>query len=71
MATAEQKTALIAAFADADTDKDGQLSLAEITAVLSGQKVEVADIAERFAKADENGDGFIQQAEWEAFCNAL
>ena len=71
MATAEQKTALIAAFADADTDHDGHLSLEEFTAVLAKHEVAVADIATSFADADKDGDGKIQQAEWDAFCNAL
>jgi Ca2+-binding EF-hand superfamily protein len=60
MATADQKTALIAAFDAADTDNDGHLSQAEITAVLTQHGI-----------ADANGDGKIQKEEWTAFCNAL
>lgn len=73
MATADQKTALIAAFEAADTDNDGHLSQAEITAVLTQHGIALAadDIAARFAAADANGDGKIQKEEWTAFCNAL
>lgn len=73
MATADQKTALIHAFEAADTDKDGHLSLAEITAVLGQHEIKLVDgdIAARFAVADENKDGKIQKEEWAAFCNSL
>lgn len=73
MATADQKTALINAFEDADTDHDGHLTLAEITAVLGKLEIKLTpdEIIAKFKEADDNKDGKIQKGEWAGFCNSL
>jgi Ca2+-binding EF-hand superfamily protein len=57
------QTAVQGAFAAADTNRDGQLSNAEVNAAMSGIARQVAQAS--FQQADTDNDGQISQAEFE------
>ena len=52
-------------FKRADADKDGKVTLAELTAAVEGHQAKMKD--DMFAKMDANGDGQISKAEFAAF----
>jgi Ca2+-binding EF-hand superfamily protein len=57
------QTAVQGGFAAADTNRDGQLSPAEVNAAINGVRRQMAQAA--FQQADTDNDGQISQAEFE------